>query len=291
MTQPAKDKVGQSAAPPAARPKWWHIRWGIFRYLAVLYLLICVALMIIEENLIFFPAAHPAGNWKPPALAFEDAWFEAADGTKLHGWYLPHESPRAHVLFAPGNAGNLTYRTDRLRHLHGTLQTAVLIFDYRGYGKSQGKPDEPGILSDARAARHWLAERAKIDEKAIVLIGESLGGGVMVDLASRDGARGLVLENTFTSLPDVAAYHYPAFPVKLLMKNRLASIEKIKNYHGPLLVCHGAADQTVPYELGRRLFDAANDPKEFVKMAGHDHNDPLPDEYYQALDAFVGKLP
>jgi fermentation-respiration switch protein FrsA (DUF1100 family) len=241
--------------------------------------------------LIFFPVVYPEGEWEPAGLEFEDAWFEAADGTRLHGWYVPHQRPRAVVLFAPGNAGNLTYRADRLRWLHRRLGLSVMIFDYRGYGRSAGRPNEAGILADARAARRWLAERTGVAEDRIVLLGESLGGGVMVDLAAKDGARGLILENTFTSLPDAGAYHYPLLPVRAMMRNRMDSLSKIKSYHGPLLACHGDADQIVPFELGERLFAAANEPKRFVRLPGHDHNDPLPAAWYDAIDAFIDTLP
>ena len=247
--------------------------------------------MIFEESLIFHPLRYPAGEWQPAGLVVEDAEFTSADGTRLHGWFVPHGHPRAVVLFAPGNAGNITYRTDRLRRFHRTLDAAVMIFDYRGYGRSEGRPNERGVLADARAARRWLAERTGVAETDIVLVGESLGGGVMVDLAAHDGARALILESTFTSLPDVAAWHYPVFPVRLLMRNRLTSIDKIAAYRGPLLQCHGDADGIVPYALGERLFAAANQPKRFVSLPGHDHNDPLPTAWHAAMDEFLAGLP
>ena len=152
------------------------------------------------------------------------------------------------------------------------MGAAVLVFDYRGYGKSEGKPDEPGVLADARAARTWLAEKAGVAENRIVLMGESLGGAVAVDLAA-DGARALILENTFSSMPDVAAYHYPWLPVRLLMRTQFNSVAKIRSYHGPLYQSHGDRDSIVPLQLARRLFDAANEPKRFLLVEGADHND------------------
>lgn len=145
-------------------------------------------------------------------------------------------------------------------------------------------------MLDARAARRWLADRTDINETDIVLWGESLGGGVMVDLASLDGARGLVLERTFTSLPEVGALSFPFLPVRLLMRNRLDSLSKITAYRGPLLICHGDVDSIIPCELGRRLFAAANEPKQFVQLPGIDHNDPLPEAWDDALDAFFDSL-
>jgi fermentation-respiration switch protein FrsA (DUF1100 family) len=243
----------------------------------------------LEGSLLFAPAKFPKGNWHPAGLEIEDARFTAADGTHLHGWFVPHDAPRAVVLFAHGNGGNITHRADMLRALHDRMHVAVMIFDYRGYGRSDGSPDEAGILADARAARTWLAKRVAIKENEIVLFGESLGGAVAVDLAV-DGARGLVLDSTFSSLPDVAAWHFPWLPVDALLQTRLDSAAKIGKYHSPLLEFHGDRDQTVPIQFGRRLFAAANEPKQFVVMAGVDHNDRRPREFFRALDRFIGAL-
>ncbi len=169
---------------------------------------------------------------------------------------------------------------------------SVLVFDYRGYGRSEGTPNEAGILADARAARAWLAGRAGIQADQVVLLGESLGGGVQVDLAASDGARGLILLGTFSSLPDVAAAHYPWWlPVRLLMRTRLDSLAKIGRYHGPLLQIHGDHDSIVPLACARRLFEAANEPKELVVIGGGDHNDPLSPRALQAIDQFLERLP
>ncbi len=277
---------GTAPSPVRRRRAWLRLVLAI----AVGYLLILLVMLAMENALIFFPTAYPDGIWNPPGLEFEDAWFEASDGTKLHGWFVPHARPRAVVLFAHGNAGNLSHRYDLLQEL-SRLGVSVMIFDYRGYGRSSGSPSEAGILDDARAARRWLAKRTGVAERDVVLMGESLGGGVMVDLAAHDGARALVLENTFTSLPDVAAHHYPWLPVRMLMRTRLDSVAKIADYHGPLLQFHGDADTIIPFEIGRRLFEAANEPKQFVNTAGRDHNDPQPPELWEALDRFLDQIP
>jgi fermentation-respiration switch protein FrsA (DUF1100 family) len=287
------DATGDKAAiePPApGRPGRWRrvARWLLVPVAG--YLCVVLVMFGMENSLLFFPSVYPDGNWNPPGLAFEDAWFEAPDGTKLHGWYVPHADPRAVVLIAHGNGGNLSHRVELLDLLH-ELGVSSLIFDYRGYGRSGGSPDEAGILFDARAARRWLAERAGVKESEIVLFGESLGGGVMVDLAAADGARALILENTFSSLPDVAAFHYPWLPVKLLMRSKLDSASKIGRYHGPVLQFHGDADAIIPLALGERLFDAANEPKQLVIVRNADHNDPHTPEFFAALDAFLERLP
>jgi hypothetical protein len=252
------------------------------------YLLVLALMMLFEESLIFMPAKYPAGDWKPPGLAVEDAWFEA-DGLKLHGWYVDVAQPRAVVLIAHGNAGNVTNRDDLLRQFRA-LGASVMVFDYRGYGRSEGSPSEAGVLADARSARRWLAKRTGVAEKEIVLCGESLGGGVQVDLAAKDGARGLILISTFDSLASVAAFHYPWFPVRMLMRTRLDSLAKIAEYHGPLLQIHGSQDTIVPLALARRLFDAAGEPKELLIVERGDHNDPLGPAAMAAIDRFFSQL-
>jgi len=268
---------------------WWRRILRMIRFAAIVYLLVLACLMFLEESLIFFPSRYPEGDWQPWGLTFEDAWFQTADGTKLHGWFVPHDSPKAVILFCHGNAGNVTHRADILEKLHNDVGASVLIFDYRGYGRSEGKPNEAGILADARAARAWLAKREKIAESDIVMMGESLGGAVAVDLAAKDGAKGLVLISTFTNLPDVAAYHYPIFPVRLLMRTRLDAVGQIANYKGPLLQMHGEDDTIVPIRIGRRLFDAANEPKQLLIFPHHDHNDTLPEQFFDALRLFLEK--
>ena len=262
----------------------------VLRWAAIGYLVVLGVMMFCEESLIFFPARYPEGDWQPEGLAFQDAWFPSADGTRIYGWYVPHERPRAVVLYCHGNAGNVSHRAEILQTLHESVGVSVLAFDYRGYGRSEGKPNEAGILADARAARAWLAGRAGVDPGQIVLMGQSLGGAVAVDLAAGDGARALVVESSFSSLPDVAAYHYPWLPVRWAMRTRLDAAGKIAAYHGPLLQSHGTADTIVPCRFGRRLFEAANEPKTFITLPDLDHNDPPPVEYYRALIAFLDEL-
>jgi fermentation-respiration switch protein FrsA (DUF1100 family) len=268
----------------------WRTFGRILRDVLVAYLLVLVILMFLEDSMIFIPSPYPEGNWHPVGLRFEDVHFSSADGTPLHGWYLPHEKARGAVLFCHGNAGNITHREEILSRLHDVSGVTVFIFDYRGYGRSKGKPAEAGVLADARAARDWLARREGLAPDRPVLMGESIGGAVAVDLAAETGARGLILESTFTSLPDVAASHLPWLPVRLLMRTRLDSLAKIKNYHGPLLQSHGDGDTIVPYKFGRRLFEAANEPKEFITFPGGDHNDLRRSEYYAKLGEFVAGL-
>jgi hypothetical protein len=284
------EKSAQSASPPALARSGWHKLRRLFVMVLVIYVGVCVLMMFFERSLVYFPMKYPNGYWKPIGLNFEDAYFQAADGTKLHGWYVPHEKPRAVLLLAHGNGGNLTHRAELLEILHDRIGVSSMIFDYRGYGRSEGAPDEAGIMADGRAARKWLAQRAGVKETDIVMVGESLGGAVAVDLAAKDGARGLVLLNTFSSAPDVAAAHYPWLPVRLLMRTQLNSAAIIGNYHGPLLQTHGDHDRIAPLASARKLFDAANEPKQFILNPGGDHNDDLARAFWPALDKFIAEL-
>lgn len=247
--------------------------------------------MAIHDWLLFYPSKYPEGNWTPANLEYEDCWFESADGVKLHGWHCPHEKPRAALLISQGNAGNLSYWDDLLRFAHDKLGVSSFIYDYRGYGRSAGKPTVPGVLLDARAARTEFAKREGIDPRSIVLFGRSLGGAVSIDLAAEEGARGLIVESTFTSLRDVAGGHYPPALVNLLVPDALNSASRIARHRGPLLLSHGTDDSIVPLVQGERLFAAANDPKQFVSIPGGDHNDPQTSEYYRAFEKFIGSLP
>jgi len=244
----------------------------------------------MERGMIYQPRPFPA-ELEHREIPFEEVNFESADGTKLHGWFAPHDDPIAVALFCHGNAGNIVSRGDSLMLLNRRHRLAVMTFDYRGYGKSEGQPTEPGVLADARAARSWLAQRMGIPETKIEMMGRSLGGAVAVDLAAKDGARGLVLASTFASMPAVAQNALPYLPTSLLMTERFNSLRKMKNYPGPLLQSHGDADQLIPLEQARELFAQASGEKRFVVIDGGGHNDPQSPEYYEALDEFLGKLP
>jgi hypothetical protein len=245
----------------------------------------------VDELLALFPAKYPQGDWTPSETIFEDCWFETLDGLRIHGWYLKHERPQAVILYAHGNAGNITHRARVAVRLHEKFDASILLFDYRGYGRSEGTPSIDGLYRDARAARDYLSEREQTKPTDIVLMGRSLGGAIAVELAAEDGARGLVLESTFSSLREVAGSHYPKFLVNLLVADRLDSLSSIARFAGPLLISHGTADQTIPLAHGRQLFEAANEPKAFVQIAGGDHNDPQSEHYYDELGRFLAGLP
>ena len=245
----------------------------------------------LENRLIYQPTVFPDGDYDPRGLEFEDAWFTADDGTRLHGWFCGHPNPRATLLVAHGNAGNLSHRQGLMRRLQHRLGVQAMIFDYRGYGRSEGAPSEEGVLMDARAARRWLSRRTGVGERDMVLLGRSLGGGVMVDLAARDGARGLILESTFTSMRDVAARQFPYTPVRYVMSNQFDSKAKIGDYHGPLLQSHGVDDTLIPLAQAQALHQRASGQKQFLAIPGGDHNWLPTSEYLNALDRFIESLP
>ncbi|MCH8830881.1 MAG: alpha/beta hydrolase [Planctomycetes bacterium] len=250
----------------------------------------CASLARYEQSKVYQPVKYPGGIWKSAVFQPEDVWFTAADGTRIHGWYVEHPHARAVVLFAHGNAGNVTYNARMLRLLRDRHRLSALVFDYRGFGKSEGSPTEEGVLEDARAARRWLARRTGVPEGDVILMGESLGGGVMVDLAANDGTRGLILLSTFTSLPVVARNVVPILPAGLLMKNRFDSLSKISRYKGPLLQSHGDADKLIPIAQARTLFKAAGGRKRFVTIKGGTHISESKESFHAALDEFLDWL-
>ncbi len=234
---------------------------------------IIVADMLFEEKLIFFPDREIEITPGELGLHFEDGPLTAADGVRLHGWFLPTPGSRFTVLVCHGNGGNISHRLERVLLMQSKLRTDVFLFDYRGYGRSEGSPDEPGTYLDARAAYKFLVDQRRIASERIILFGESLGAAVAIQLALEVVSRALVLESPFTSIADMARAVYPFAPVKRFLRTRYDSLAKIGNVDAPLLVLHGTRDRTVPFEQGQRLFEAATEPKRFFAISGADHND------------------
>lgn len=244
----------------------------------------------LDELLLFQPTRHPHGDWDPDGLEFSDAWIESKDGTQIHGWYCPAENPKAVVLYCHGNGGNLAGRAQTLQFLQQEMDVSVLIFDYRGYGRSDGKATVAGAIADAKAARTELAKLAKVDEADLVLLGRSLGAALAIQLAADDPPRGLIVESSFSSLRDVARQHFPKL-AWLVPKNKLDSAQAIAEVRCRLLQCHGDVDRVISFESGRRLFTAAAEPKQFVVLKGRGHNDRPTREYYQTMNEFLISLP
>lgn len=227
-------------------------------------------LYFMANRAIYFPHKYPQGLWQYQSqLRATDVWLRTSDGVRLHAWWVPQPEARLTTLFLHGNAGNLTHRVGHLQQITAA-GSAVLILDYRGYGKSEGRPTEKGLYSDAEAAYQHLLE-AGYPAGRIVLHGESLGCAVAVELASRHPCGGMVLEAPFSSARDVAARVLPVLgPLVIWSYN---SKQRIARVRAPLLIMHGDRDEVIPFDLGRALFDAAPEPKSFWAIPGAGHND------------------
>ena len=262
------------------------------------YATILLVMVFLEESLIYFPSRYPDGFWDTSVLAsgsgceIEDCYFTTDDGVRLHGWWCRPRSTDATagivLLWFHGNAGNLSHRAAMMVRL-ARLPVQVLIVDYRGYGRSEGHPTEEGLYRDAAAAWRFLTEERAVEPGRVILFGKSLGGAVAVDLARRVQPAGLIVQSSFTSARDMAAHHFPLVP-RALVRTRLDSLAKIAGVTCPKLFVHSPADEVVPFELGRKLFAAAAEPKRFYEVAGALHNETDlagGEPYYQAVREFV----
>ena len=239
----------------------------------------------IENKLLYHPTAVTSVPDQPNV---ESVRIAVADDESIHGLFVTHPDPQGVLLYCHGNGGNIVDRLPRLTKLSNKHRLSVLGFDYRGYGASGGKPSESSIYQDARSARSWLSKNTQVPESGIILLGRSLGGGVAVELAT-DGARALILESTFTSTTDVGKSHAKWLPVSLLMSQKFESLKKIGSYDGPLLQMHGSEDEVVPFDLGLKLHEHANEPKRFVVMNGGHNNASHPD-YEPLLAEFINSV-
>lgn len=233
-----------------------------------------VIAMMFENRFIFFPSKYPEGIYQDARFIpnLTECWIATEDGVKIHGWFTRADSAIATFVIAHGNAGNISHRIDFIRCLQ-RMRFNVLMFDYRGYGKSEGSPDEEGVYCDGRAAYDYVLQLPGVDPRKIILWGTSLGGAVAVDVAMHRTAAGLVLESTFTSAKKVARTTYPYLLVQFTLRSKFDSIDKISKIKIPILQMHGNRDRVIPFRLGMKLFEAAQEPKEFYVIEGADHND------------------
>lgn len=225
-----------------------------------------------QRRLIYFPTSGPVPSAATVLPGSRDVELSAGRGETLRAWYFPGRSAGPAVLVCNGNGGDRAGRAELAVALH-RMGVGVLLFDYRGYGGSAGRPTEEGLAADARAAQSWLAEQAEVDPARIAYYGESLGAAVALGLAGERPPAALILRSPFTSLADTAAVHYPWLPVRQLLIDSYPSLERIPALRAPLLVIAGDRDDVVPESLSRRLFDAAPQPKEYLLVPGAGHND------------------
>ena len=274
---------------------------GVLMAVAATYLAVCAALYLLQDRLLFLPGIPEREVTATPAalgLRFEDVALTAADGVRLHGWWVPAVeaagAPQARftLLHFHGNAGNIGHRLELLEIFHA-LGLNVLLFDYRGYGRSDGTPSEAGLYLDAEAAWDHLTRVRGLDPASIVIHGQSMGGAVAAWLAARKPAAGLVLESAFTSVPDVAGDLYPWLPTRWLSRLSLDTRAELARVRSPVLVIHSRGDEIIPFAHGEALHAAAPEPKRFVELAG-DHNSAFwisRETYARAWGEFLAALP
>jgi fermentation-respiration switch protein FrsA (DUF1100 family) len=254
------------------------------------YAVVVGLVFVTQERLVFFPQVGRDVAITPQAygLAHESLELTTGDGERLHAWWVPAAESRGTVLLFHGNAGNMSARLDYLL-MFNRLKFSTLIIDYRGYGQSTGTPSEAGTYRDAEAAWAWLTGTRDIKAGDVVLFGESLGGAVASWLAARHPPRALILASTFTSVPDLGAEVYPFLPVRLISRIGYDNRANLESIRAPVLIVHSRQDDVIPFTHGQKLLEAANEPKQFLELAGG-HNDGfifMREEWVQALARFL----
>lgn len=277
-----------------------RIALAVLKIVAAVYVGLCILLFFRQSHMVYFPLAQVMQKPSDVGLAYESVTLMTADDVQLAGWYVPCEGARGTVLMCHGNGGNIGDRLHPISLFH-ELGLNVLIFDYRGYGASAGKPSEEGTYQDARAAWQYLTEKRNTPPDKIVVFGRSLGGAVAAGLAERvtpaawavptacAAPAALILEAAFTSITDMGARFYPWLPIRLLNRYRYNTLARLAQIHCPVLIAHSRDDEMIPFEQGRKLFAAAREPKTFFELTG-DHNEGevlTAPAYRQALDMFL----
>jgi fermentation-respiration switch protein FrsA (DUF1100 family) len=263
------------------------LRWLVA--IAILY----VMFRWFEHSQVYHPTRELEAKPAELRRSFEDVRFKAADGVELHGWFFPAEtnSSRAHLVFlvCHGNGGNISHRLGLCRALLDT-GASVFVFDYRGYGQSHGRPGEEGTYRDAQAAHAWLRQKGFRGE-GIIAFGESLGGGVVSELALRETVGGIVLHSTFTSIPDIGAELFPWLPVRWINTIKYDTRAKLPRIKVPVLVMHSRADDLARFQHAEKNFAAANEPKMFCELRGA-HNEAYWDqmEFREGVEEFLKRV-
>ncbi len=244
----------------------------------------------LEQRSLYYPFRDIEITPKDIGLDYEDVHITTDDGIEIHGWFIPAKDPARVLLFNHGNGGNISHRLEKLQMLHA-LNLAILIYDYRGYGLSKGRPSEKGLYLDADAMFVYLLKEKGYEPDQIIAYGESLGGAVAVDLTSRRDLKGLIIEGSFSSIKDIARKYFPFIP-SFIYKTKYDSIIKIKDLTVPKLIMHSIDDEIIPLKFGVALFDAAAGPKKFIILKGG-HNDSFlvsKKEYVFEIRAFLSEL-
>ena len=249
-------------------------------------------LEMLERYFVFFPVRTLPATPGDTNVTFEDVFFLSSNQYWIHGWFIPGTSKYT-LLWFHGNGGNIGHRTEEILMMHNSLGVNIFIFDYRGYGRSEGKPSEQGVYQDAKAAIKYIQNRLEVDSSRIIYFGRSLGAAIAIHSASTHPPSGMILVAPFTSLSDIAALTFPHLPLKWLTRNRYNTISKIKELHTPLLIMHGDLDDVIPLTHSNRIFDAANQPKTLKVLVGAGHNDTHsidPYNYWNILNDFINTI-
>jgi len=232
--------------------------------------LLLLFLRYIETRTLFYPTKEITAFPDRANLEYKDVYFKTSDNIKINGWFIPCKDSKFLILFCHGNAGNISHRIGKVKFFH-ELGCSVFIIDYRGYGKSEGRASEAGFYKDAEAAYKYLLSQG-ISTEQIIGYGESIGGAVIVDLASKDEMKAIILDSTLTSVRDMIKSTYSFIPY-WVFSSRFDSERKIKSIKVPKLIIHSINDEIVPFQLGTKLYEAAFEPKEFLKIyGGHNSN-------------------
>jgi len=261
---------------------------SIIFILVSVWCLLSILLYFLQPKFVYFPTSELVLTPNNIQLGYEDVFIKTASNTTIHGWFIPHNNPRGTLLFFHGNGGNISHRLDSLA-IFNALGLSVLIIDYSGYGQSEGKPTEQGTYQDAEAAWQFLLTEKLLNPKDIIIFGRSLGGSVAIWLAHQYMPRALIVESAFSSISDIGKHYYPYLPVKYLARIKYPSIKRLATVKCPVLFVHSPDDDIVPYKFGRKLFAAANEPKEFLDIQGG-HNDGFfvsGKHYINGLDKFI----
>lgn len=257
---------------------------GLFTFFASDY----IPLIFEQSKQIYFPKKPWTATPFSEGLTHENIKFKTADGLTLSGWFVKAEHEKGVVLLCHGNAGNISNRLDELRRYHD-LGFSAFIFDYRGYGKSEGRPSEKGTYLDAEAAWKFLVEKKGVRPQEIIFVGRSLGAAIAADLAVKHPPRALIIESGFTSLPDIASELYPRFPIRVFLRYRYDTLAKLRKIKCPVFVIHSRDDQLVRFKHGEKLFADANEPKTFLEISGP-HNEGYQqseEKYREGLRVFL----
>jgi len=252
------------------------------------YLGLALLVAVFQSRFVYMPPREILWTPREAHIDYEDLELTTADGGTINAWFVPDDGARGTLIFCHGNAENIGGLQDYIE-FYRTFGVNVLVFDYRGYGNSSGKPSEKATYEDVLACWKYLTEKRGMPPEKIVVYGRSLGGAVAAWLAARERPRALILESAFTSVPDVAAAALPFLPVRLLAHIRYETKDYIRRVKCPVLVMHGPSDEVIPFEHGKSLFEIANEPKRFVEMKGFHNDSPWTrgEEFRNAVDEFL----